>query len=87
MSLDGLLLEKLAKWRPDGRHILVIDTEGLPAAITSVDVESGAREPVRQLVLPGADSVRHYYESADGATYAYTAVLRESTLFVVDGLR
>jgi hypothetical protein len=37
MSLDGLLLEKLARWRPDGRQTLeVSDTEsGWNAAVTA----------------------------------------------------
>ncbi len=77
------------RWSADGRSIFVFRRGELPGRIVRVDLESGRREVVSELVPAdptGILSVSHPQITPDGRAWVYTYNRTVSTLFVVTGL-
>ena len=89
-SIRGVLVgEEPIAWSKDGRSLWVCRGGQIPLRIFRVEVETGRREPWRELapidragalVINGADI------TPDGSCYAYSVVRALSTLYVVEGL-
>jgi Tol biopolymer transport system component len=82
--------DRIVRWLPDGRGVLVFRTNELPARMHRVDLESGERTVVRVLAPPdptGIYRVGRVHTSADGAAYAYNYYMQLIDLHVVSGLR
>ena len=78
------------QWTPDGRNLLLFDPAVLPARISAIDLDSGRRRLVREL-LPG-DRVGVYgimqaLITPDESAYAYGYQRFRSELYRVTGLR
>jgi hypothetical protein len=91
MSLDGLLLEKLARWRPDGRQALEVSApeSGWAATITAdaVDVV-GCRlwdlSLKRAGDLPAGERVAALRDRAEAIAKSVTGLLEPLGLIEVD---
>ena len=81
--------ERVIQFFPDGKSVLV-RTRAVPVQITRINLETGKREPWKEIVpadpggVIGIPSVRF---SADGKSYAYSIGRMLSDLYVVDGLK
>ncbi|HET8900893.1 MAG TPA: hypothetical protein VFM84_03050, partial [Holophagaceae bacterium] len=77
-------------WTPDGKGFLVFNRDGLPARIHRVDLATGKRELVRE-ILPanpaGLSGIREIVRSKDGRSYAYNYSRKLSDLYLIGGLR
>jgi eukaryotic-like serine/threonine-protein kinase len=74
----------------DNGKSLLLRTRALPLKVTRLDLASGKREPVKEIVpadLAGAQSIPYIRFSADGKSYAYSVGRWLSDLYVVDGLK
>jgi hypothetical protein len=79
--------ERIAQWTDDG-HVLVWNSIGVPGKVARLDPWTGAREAVREIVPPTGNvaGIRKLYTSRDGATYAYSVLVRRETLYLGEGL-
>jgi Tol biopolymer transport system component len=89
--LPGVLEgESPVRWSPDGRSLFVWRPGELPAMVTRVEIATGRRTPVRE-ILPadpaGVLSISPVLLSEDGKTCVYTYFRILSDLYVVEGLR
>jgi len=81
--------DEVVRFEPDGKSILV-RRRGVPAKIERVFLNSGQREPVRQISPSdpaGVQTITSVHFSADGKSYAYSYFRTLSDLWVVDGLK
>jgi len=79
----------VVRFDPDGKSILVRH-RGVPAKIERFFLNSGQREPVRQISPSdpaGVQDIINVRFSADGKSYAYSYLRSLSDLWVVDGLK
>ena len=78
---------RLGHGRPES---LRLSSGQLPARITRLDVETGARQPLMEL-MPGDPTgitfIRAPHFTRDGGAYAYSYSRMLSTLYLVKGLR
>jgi eukaryotic-like serine/threonine-protein kinase len=77
-------------WSADGGAVLVIDPLRMPAPVERIEVASGRRIPLLQLTPPdpiGALGVWSVAVSAGGSSYAYSALVQRSSLFLVEGAK
>jgi hypothetical protein len=82
--------DRIVRWLPDGRSVLVFRTNELPSRMHRVDLETGERTIVRELAPPdptGIYRVGRVHTSADGKAYAYNYYMQLIDLHVVSGLR
>jgi len=74
---------------PDQKSVLAIKYD-VPVQVTRIDLASGRREPWMQIMPAdpaGVQSIPDVKFSADGKSYAYSALRVMSDLYVVDGLK
>ena len=78
------------RFAADGRAVYVWKRGDVPAKVTRVDVETGKREPFKDL-LPadpsGVERISNVLVTPDGKGYAYCFTRLLSDLFVVEGLK
>jgi hypothetical protein len=82
--------DRIVRWLPDARAVLVFRTNELPSRMHRVDLETGARTIVRELAPPdptGIYRVGRVHTSADGTAYAYNYYMQLIDLHVISGLR
>jgi hypothetical protein len=78
------------QWTADGRGLVVFSAGRLPAEIVEVDVTTGRRSPVRELLPPvatGVRGLRRLVMTPDGRAYAATWEQFDSSLYLVRGLK
>ncbi len=78
------------RFSPDNRALYVWKRGDVPARVARVDVETGRREPWKDL-LPadpaGVERISNVLVSPDAKSYAYCYARLLSDLFVVEGLK
>jgi hypothetical protein len=77
-------------WSADGRSLFVYRRNELPARIARVDVESGRREPWKEIApadRTGLDRIDSIRMTPDGRAYAYGYTRILGSLQVVRNLR
>jgi hypothetical protein len=78
------------QWTPDGRRLLVFNAGSLPARISEIDLESGRRQLVRELLPPdraGVYGLVQALTTPDRSAYVYGYQEYRSDLYRVTGLR
>ena len=89
--LPGTEHDDILGWTPDGRALYVRPSPGEGARVSSLDLKTLVRTPVREFAPPDPTSVTAMSEPAfasDGSAYAYTyARVLTSDLYVVEGLK
>ena len=81
--------DRIVRWLPDERAVLVFRTNELPSRIHRVDLETGERKVVRELAPPdptGIYRIGRVHTSADGKAYAYNYYMQLIDLHVIAGL-
>jgi hypothetical protein len=82
-------LDLLIRWGADGKSLYVFNRDGLPARIHRIDLATGRRTPVRE-VMPvnpsGMSGILNFVMTADGQRLAYNYVRKLSDLFLIEGL-
>lgn len=77
-------------WTPDQKGILVFNRDGLPARIHRIDLATGKRDLVRE-ILPanpaGLSGIREIVLSKDGRSLAYNYSRKLSDLYLIEGLK
>ncbi len=84
------LADSPIRWTGDGRGIYVQPRATLPSRITRVDVATGERELVRELMPPdpaGVVAIRPVHLTADGGAYVYSYKRLLDELYILEGLR
>jgi hypothetical protein len=82
--------DRIVRWIPGARAVLVYRTNELPSRIHRVDLDTGQRTTVRELAPPdptGIYRIGRVHTSADGQAYAYNYYMQLIDLHVVSGLR
>jgi len=82
--------EALIGWRADSRAVFVHRVDAVPARVEDVDIDSGARTLVRELMPADPAGVWRIHSvrvTPDERAYAYSFDRAFSRLYVVDGLR
>jgi len=78
------------RWTADGRGFLVFNRDGLPARVHRIDINTGQRALVRE-ILPanpeGIAGIRSLLLSDDGRTVVYSYVRELSDLYLIEGLK
>ena len=78
------------RWNADGTAIYVFNRDGLPARIHRIDLATGKRTLVREIMpanpggLPG---IRSFAMTPDAKALAYNYVRKLSDLYLIEGLR
>jgi len=89
--LTGLLDKEVPlRFSPDGRWLYLWRRGDVPALVARVDVESGKREPWKELIPAdpaGVERISNVLVTPDGKGYAYCYARLLSDLFVVEGLK
>ena len=89
--LPGTEHDDILGWTPDGRALYVRPSPGEGARVSSLDLKTLVRTPVREFAPPDPSSVTAIAEptfASDGSAYAYTyARVLTSDLYVVEGLK
>ncbi len=78
------------RFSQDGRLLHVWKRGDVPARVTRVDVETGRREPWKELIPAdpsGVERISNVLVTPDGKGYAYCFTRLLSDLFVVEGLK
>jgi len=81
--------EQLIRWSPDGRRLFVY-TPRMPATLSTIDLDTGRREKLREfkpLDAAGATFMYAVLLTPDGAAGVYSFQRTESSLKLVQGLR
>jgi eukaryotic-like serine/threonine-protein kinase len=79
----------IVRWSADGRSVFVT-TRAIPARILKVDVATGVRVPVREIVPQDPAGVANVYAVQlldDGRSYFYSYQRELTDLYVIRGLR
>ncbi len=82
--------DRIVSWIPDANALLAYPTNELPARISRIDLDTGARTLWRELTPPdptGIFRVGRVRMSKDLTAYAYTYYMQLVDLHVVSGLR
>jgi hypothetical protein len=80
----------VSRWTADGHGVLVSPWSEVPARLERVDLSTGRRELVRRLAPPdlaGVVRILSATVAGDESAYAYSAGLRRSDLFLLEGAR
>ena len=87
----GLAADELpCGWDTSGRVLYVYRPGDLPARVDRIDIESGARQPWKELMPAdptGVSFIRPPHITPDGEAYAYSYARTLTTLYRVQGLR
>jgi eukaryotic-like serine/threonine-protein kinase len=81
--------DRPARISPDGRSMLVYQRGVIPSRLERIDLQTGKRELVRQLVPPdisGVQNIAPVRVTEDGTAYAYSFVTLLHDLYVAKGL-
>ncbi len=77
-------------WTPDDKGLLVFNRDGLPARIHRIDLATGTRTLVRE-ILPanpaGLSGIREIVVSKDQRSFAYNYSRKLSDLYLIEGLK
>jgi len=82
-------LDLLIRWSQDGKSLFVFNRDGLPARIHRVDLATGKRTPVREIMPAnpsGMAGILTFVMTGDGQRLAYNYVRKLSDLFLIEGL-
>jgi len=82
--------DAVIRWSADGRSVYAYRRDELPAALVRIDVGTGARETLREIVPPdpaGVATITWMKMTPDARSYVYNYTRRLSTLYLVEGLR
>jgi len=82
--------DRIVRWLPGARAVLVFRTNELPSRMHRVDLDTGERTIVRELAPPdptGIYRIGRVHTSADGTAYAYNYYMQLIDLHVIAGLR
>ena len=77
-------------WTSDGKGYMVFNRDGLPARVARVDIATGKRELVREIMPAnpaGLAGIREIVMAPDGRGLAYNYVRKLSDLYLIEGLR
>jgi hypothetical protein len=93
-AVPGAILEPheyLAQWSTDGRYVLTIKSDDIPARISHLDIETGKKtlwKEVQPADASGLVSLHNFRVTRDGRAYAYSyRRVDSSDLYVVEGLK
>ncbi|HTL99068.1 MAG TPA: WD40 repeat domain-containing serine/threonine protein kinase, partial [Holophagaceae bacterium] len=78
------------RWSADGRSFFVFNRDGLPASIRSIDVATGKRTLVREIMPTnpaGLAGIRTIAMTPDARHLAYNYTRRLSALYLIEGLK
>ncbi len=78
------------RWTENGRGLYVFRRDELPAKVFRIDLDTGERVLVRELMPAdptGVTGIGWVKMTGDGSVYVYNYQRRLSTLYLVDGLR
>jgi hypothetical protein len=81
--------ERVLRWTADGKSIFVSNLIGVPQRIVRVDVATGRRTPLKELMPSQVAGVRRteLFITPDGHTVLFSYSRLLSSLYVVDGLK
>jgi dipeptidyl aminopeptidase/acylaminoacyl peptidase len=82
--------DRIVRWLPDARAVLVYRTNELPSRMHRVDLETGERKVVRELAPPdptGIYRIGRVHTGTDDKAYAYNYYMQLIDLHVIAGLR
>ena len=82
--------EQMVAWLGDGRHVLVRERRGLPNRVFRVSIDTGQREPWRELMPldpAGVLDVLGLVTTPDGQHYAYSYIRAVTDLYLLEGLK
>ena len=82
--------EAISGWGPDSVSLIVWDRNRVPALVEQLDLASGRRTELLELVPPdpaGVSGIQGVFVALDGKTYAYNVVRKLSQLYLIEGLR
>lgn len=77
-------------WSADGRSVLIRDLRSVPAAITSVDIETGQAKLWREIApanLTGVQAIYRIYITPSLRSYVYSFDRQLVQLYLADGLK
>jgi len=77
-------------WTGDGRGIYVFNRDGLPTRIQRIDLATGARTLVREIMPAnpgGMSGIRSFAMTPDARHLAYNYVRKLSDLYLIEGLK
>ena len=78
------------RWDADGKSIYVFNRDGLPARINRIELTSGKRTLVREIMPSnpaGLAGIRSIAMTPDARTLAYNYVRKLSDLYLIEGLK
>jgi hypothetical protein len=82
--------DRIVRWLPDGRSLLVYRLNEMPAKIHRVDVETGERTLWREIAPPdptGIFRIGRVRTNADGTAHGYVYYMHLVDLHVLSGLK
>jgi hypothetical protein len=82
--------ERISRWTADGTGLFVYDPAHLPVTVYRVDLASGRRTLLNEIVAAGASplfGINYLRLTADTSGYAYSHLHQNSELYLVSGLR
>ncbi|MGD8376912.1 MAG: hypothetical protein PVF68_12280, partial [Acidobacteriota bacterium] len=82
--------ERVSRFAPHGRSLIVYERMRIPARVTRVDIADGGRTLLREIAprsLAGVMTIGGYLTSDDEASYVYGYYQYETQLFLVEGMR
>ena len=82
--------ERPMRWSADGRSLYLTRFRGLARQVHRLDLVSGRRELLHELVPPDPAGVGLFSSpvvSADGKSYAYSFIRNLSELYLIEGLK
>ncbi|HJV91267.1 MAG TPA: protein kinase [Holophagaceae bacterium] len=82
--------EAISAWGADSASLIVWDRNRIPAAVVRVELATGRRTPVAQLMPTdpaGVPGIQGFFPSRDGRRYAYNLVRKLSQLYTIEGLK
>ena len=87
---DDLLAGDVLAWSADGRALYFSDRMPMPASVYRLDIATGRRELVREVVpqdRAGVQAIAPVFTTPDGGTIAFSFRRILDDLFLVDGLK
>ncbi len=87
---DDLLAGDVLAWSADGRSLYFSDRMPMPASVYRLDIATGRRELVREVVpqdRAGVQAIAPVFTTPDGGTIAFSFRRILDDLFLVDGLK
>jgi Tol biopolymer transport system component len=85
----GVAGERPIQWSGDGRHAYVVVREDLRSRVSRVELATGRREPVLELLPPDPAGIVHvgsHLVTPDARAYVYSYIRFSHDLFLIEGL-